>query len=381
MLLHNATCGVGWNSDMGRNMIHAKIITIYDPNPNYGNRLQNYASQTLLEKMGCTVDSISYQKKIISGKKLIKLWLMRLSGFHLPGDKLYWKYYPRKVKVFEAFNKEFIKTEKIHSLKDIGKTDYFILGSDQVWNPTWYDESELKKELFLLTFAEPELIVCLSPSFGTEILSAKWVPWFEKYLGRIPRISVREEAGAKIIKKLTGKNAVVTIDPTLMLNKEEWLKIAKSPIHVDCDKNYIFTYFLGGRSQIVERDLKVYSEKLGDAPIYNLLDYSQPDVFIMGPSEFVYMIAHAKLVVTDSFHACIFAFLFGKPFLCYDRQNINNMNSRMDTLFSKFDLRRKYVNSGLPNELFECNYETGYKVLDLEREKLLNLLKESMHMD
>ena len=49
-----------------------------------------------------------------------------------------------------------------------------------------------------------------------------------KFLSGLDNISVREYEGAKIIKDLTGKNAQVVLDPTMLLDKSEWMKISKS---------------------------------------------------------------------------------------------------------------------------------------------------------
>lgn len=38
------------------------IVTLYDPKPNYGNRLQNLAVQTVLEKMGFETVTYSFEK-------------------------------------------------------------------------------------------------------------------------------------------------------------------------------------------------------------------------------------------------------------------------------------------------------------------------------
>ena len=93
----------------------------------------------------------------------------------------------------------------------------------------------------------------------------------------------------------------------------------------------------------------------------------------------MYMIEHASLILTDSFHACVFSFLFQKPFQVYSRAgNGMNMMSRIETLLSKFDLERKYVESSLENNLFECDYKEGYKQLKVEREKFENYLQQQL---
>lgn len=365
---------------MKRSKRKATIVTIYDPNPNLGNRLQNYAVQSVLQNAGFQVDTVSFEKPIFTTKKKLKALIQKLSKYSLPGDKMYWKCFPKRLRTFAKFNQDYIKTRRISSIKQIKYADYYVLGSDQVWNTAWYHEGDMKKDLFLLTFAHPEQKVCFSPSFGTDELPDAWVEWFRKYLKSFPRLSVREEAGRQIIKNLTGQDAVVLIDPTMMLDASQWMQIAKKPKTLDCNHPYILTYFLGGRSERVNYDLQRLADQY-HARVYNLMDMTQPNVYISGPSEFIYLVSRAKMVLTDSFHACVFSFLFNKPFLVYDRKGAgNNMISRMDTLLKKFDLERKYVQSGLPNDPLECNYQTGYEVLTKERQKVTDYLKEAMNI-
>lgn len=358
----------------------ATIITIYDPNPNYGNRLQKYASQQILNRLGFYSITINFLNSYFTRKDKVKKLFHLLTFYFFAKKPEYWKFFPKKIRKFENFNKKYIATKKIYKLEDIESSDFYIVGSDQVWNPYFYGDSDLKKYIYLLTFVDPQKKICLSPSFSVDLLPAEWESWFQKWLSTFPILGTREESGARIIKELTGKEAEVTIDPTLMLDKEDWIQVAQMPKNVDCSNKYILTYFLGGRSNKVEHDLIEYKKELNAANIYNLLDYEQPEVFSTDPAEFLYLVAHSELVVTDSFHACVFAFLFGKPFLCYDRQGINNMNSRMETFFSKFDLQRKYINSGLSNILMECDYSNGYVVLKEERKKLIMFLKKSMNL-
>lgn len=362
---------------MKDNKRKATIVTIYDPMPNIGNRLQNYAAQELLKKLNLEVDTLSFQRSVLSGKKKLKYFAQKITGFRLPGDTLYWKLFPQRIKAFENFNKRYIKTQHIKKISQIKPADYFVVGSDQVWNPHWYSDCALKKDLFLLNFAKDDQKVCLSPSFSLKTLPDEWQEWFKGNLSSFPKLAVRENEGAKIIKDLIDKEVAVTIDPTLMLDKDEWNKISLKPQNINCNKNYILTYFLGGRSELIEKDLEKYANEIG-ADIYHLLDMNQPDLYIIDPANFLYLVSHANLVVTDSFHACVFSFIYGKPFLLYNRNKNKDMMSRMNTLFDKFNLKRKYVDSGLYNELLECNYESGYNALSKERKKLTKFLIESM---
>lgn len=353
------------------------IITIYDPNPNYGNRIQNYATQTVLEKMGCNVSTISFERKLFTGKHRLKYYIHIVTGFRLAKSKLQWKTLRMRTKSFYKFNRRYIKSYHIKKLANIKPVDYYVIGSDQVWNPQWYDNCALKKDMFLLTFAPPEKKICFAPSFGVEKFPKEWEAWFQKNLKTFPRISVREEAGAKIVKELTGKKAEVLIDPTLMLNGKEWEKISQKPKAFK-DNDYILTYFLGKRTKKVETDLKRISEEY-HCQVHHILDEQDELLCAADPSEFLWLIENAKVILTDSFHACVFSFIFNRPFLVYERAGADcNMMSRIYTLLTKFDLERKYVDSGLENDIMECNYQEGKKILVSEQKKVYEFLKQSM---
>ena len=363
------------------------IITIYDPKPNYGNRLQNYAVQFVLQKLGFQVETLAFEKVGIDVKTKIKYRIQKLFNFRLPGNRIYWECYLPKQIAFCGFNEEYIVTKRVSGLNEVKqlKSDFFVLGSDQVWNPNWYNSCSYKKDMFLLTFASTEQKVCFSPSFGVAELPTEWKDWFKENLSTISNISVREEAGAKIIYKLTGKKVPVLIDPTLMLNKEEWKRIEKKPsTRVDLTAPYILTYFLGDIPTQAEQDIERICEEK-KLKVHHLMNYDDPAVYTSGPSEFIYLIDHASLILTDSFHACVFSFLFKKPFMAYARDKVDgNMLSRLETLFSKFDLGRKFVKDGNPHnmdEIFECNYSEGYSRLSLEREKVKNYLRQSLKLE
>lgn len=189
------------------------------------------------------------------------------------------------------------------------------------------------------------------------------------------KISVREEAGAKIIKDLTGRDATVLVDPTMLLTKEEWRNVSKKPKGAK-EGGYILTYFLSPKCDAAKERL----EEIRDGrEVYELLNEKDKVVGTVGPSEFLWLFDHADMIITDSFHACVFSFLFNKPFLVYDRNwNEGNMNSRLETLLSKFHLERKYINSALKNDVWEHDYTEGYKQLEIEREKAINFLKEAL---
>ena len=173
---------------------------------------------------------------------------------------------------------------------------------------------------------------------------------------------------------MTGRDATVLVDPTMLLTKDEWRKVSKKPR--GAKEGYILTYFLSPKCDEAKTKLEEIKE---DKEVYELLNPNDKIAGTAGPSEFLWLFEHADLILTDSFHACVFSFLFNKPFIVYDRNwNEGNMNSRLETLLSKFSLERKYANSGLPNDIWEHDYTEGYKQLEIERKKAIDFLKKAL---
>ena len=144
----------------------------------------------------------------------------------------------------------------------------------------------------------------------------------------------------------------------------------------DTKESYILTYFLSPKC---EEAIKQLEEIQDNRCVYELLNPKDAVAGSAGPSEFIWLFDHADLILTDSFHACVFSFLFNKPFLVYDRNWTEcSMNSRLDTLLKKFHLERKYASSGLGNNIWEHNYEEGYKQLEKERLKAITFLKNAL---
>lgn len=355
------------------------IVTITNGPYNYGNQLQNYAVLKVLDKIDVQSDTlynIVNAKYMISLKHYIK---NEIFSFFKIGDYLT----ARRELSFKKFTSQYIRyTKPIYDAvpKDIiEKYDYFLVGSDQVWNPELSGSVEHWRYL-LLAFSPASKRISFSASTGISEMPLKYVDDFKEEVSKYVAVSVREDAGARLIKLISGRDSEVLIDPTLMLSAEEWMAIAKKPLGVDTAKKYILTYFLGEVGENTVVTIRQY-EEMGYS-IYNLLDKSQEELYVAGPSQFIYLIANASLILTDSFHACVFSFIFSKPFLVYAREGKENkMFSRIHTLLNTFNLERKFVEGGLKNELFESDYSKGYKQLEAERKKVIDFLKKSMNLE
>ncbi len=182
------------------------IVSIYDNN-NYGNRLQNYAVQQVLKKMDCEPETIVNWPetnqpitKLEETKKNIRRQLSKVKKA-LKGIKN--KEEKQRYKCFKNFNESFIQISKAtmtyHNAKAMKDDyDYFLVGSDQVWNPNFGRLSDID----LLTFSEKEKNIAFSASFGISTISQESKEKCKKAFTNFKSISVREEAGKDIIDQL-----------------------------------------------------------------------------------------------------------------------------------------------------------------------------------
>lgn len=352
------------------------IVTIYDNN-NYGNRLQNYATQEVMRKLNFDATTLknSYllNKDCTNAKHIVQV--IKFCVRYIQG---YVKNFTRRVR-FNEFNKNIKLSKKYVTKYNIAKLnekfDYFVCGSDQVWNP----EFRRMTEFDLLEFADNKKKVSFSASFGSSVLDDEYLNKAEKELKKFKAISVREEAGKTIAKELTKREDIeVLVDPTMLLKKDEWKKLEKKPEKLEKGKKYILNYFLGEISK-EKKDIIENFAKEKEYEIINILDTKSP-FYKTGPSEFLYLIHNAEIVFTDSFHACVFSILYNKPFYVIERveKGMKNMNSRIDTLLNKMGLQNRKFEAVIENDC-EGIYEEVNKKLNIEREKALNFIKNALN--
>ncbi len=344
------------------------IITINDNN-NYGNRLQNYAVQLALKNL--KNNAVTIKNDAFSNTK--KLYLLRILKNR--NNKGTYSDYINRASNFAQFNKNIkFSDKKVSAYSKLKNYDYVVTGSDQVWNPTF----GRLRDVDLLTIVPGNKRIAFSASFGVNDIPDKLKPEVAKELSKFKAISVREDRGKEIVEELTGRKDVeVLVDPTMLLTAEEWDKVSKKPKMLKTDK-YILNYFLGDLSDERRKEIdRVAKEK--NCEVINILDKNSP-FYECGPSEFLYLEKNAFLICTDSFHSCVFAILYNTPFLVFDREqkNLVSMNSRLDTLLSKFKLENRRCNGKITKKDLTCDYKEAYKILEKERIKADKFLRKAL---
>lgn len=344
---------------------------------NYGNRLQNYALQEVLSSFGYEVQTLRINRdkhaNIFDPLFIeIKRWIKNPSAYinqkHREG-------------VFIEFSHRYIiETETVFNMEDDLshldlKFDYFVVGSDQVWNPSMNRASSF----FFLDFVEEHKRIAYAPSFGISKLPDEIILDYQKWIDKIPYLSVREDDGAKIIKELTGCEVNVLVDPTVLLTKEKWINVSKTAKKKPADE-YLLTYFLGGIPKEYKKQINEIASLKG-LKILNLGDKNEKDTYRTGPSEFIDYINDCSVFCTDSFHGAVFSILMEKPFIVYERKGAVSMYSRIDTLLNKFDLsERKSDNIEMSEKIFEIDYSHVTPILEAERQKAFDFLRNSLNV-
>lgn len=337
------------------------IITMLG-NENCGNRLQNYALQELIHSFGYDAITIKNDRFLNSKDNFFKNYFryLRVNIRNINKGKKF-----KQFNKYIHFSKKFMTVYNCKSFNN--RYDYFVVGSDQIWKPTRLRMSFID----LLGFANPEKRISYAPSFGLDHIDKKYYKLLKKELPMFKAISVREDAGAEIIYNATGiKNVEVVLDPTLMIKPSKWETLETKPEVINKDK-YIFTYFLG------DEDVDALKEKF-DENEYQFIDFYKNN---FGPQEFIYLIHHAELILTDSFHACAFSIIFNNNFYIFDRKQSvtnNNMNSRIDTLSRIFSLSDRRISTLDDIDLTKkIDYKKVNKALKENQDKSMRFLEKA----
>ncbi len=343
------------------------IVSCYFIN-NYGSVIQAYATQKMLDELGIKNETIN-----VSGflKQITKKQYFYILKSGLKSDmlrdrmgkiknllyrKIVKNEYTRGVRKREQAMRDFTKQYINKSVTCAGfpeltnycqeHYDTVLIGSDQLWLP-----ANIAADYYTLNFV-PESVkkVAYATSFGVSSLPDDIKSQASSFLSKIDCISVREEAGKKIIQSLINRDVEVVCDPTLLFNGEQWMDIQDiEPIVKD---DYIFCYFIG--SSVKHRDfVKRLKQKKGYKIValthvdhYMECDenYADEAPYDVSPGQFLNLIRNAKYVCTDSFHCTVFSLLYNKIFFDFKRytnESKQSTNSRLETLLGVVDLKNR----------------------------------------
>lgn len=304
---------------------------------NFGSALQTFAMKRAVERLDNSVCVIDYRGKDFNQYHIVRPlrpWKMlktpasyralihRKSAF-----QTFWRNHFNLTRKYSYMNEA-----SLNSLTS--EFDCFICGSDQIWN---LDCTRGVVAPFFLSFAGDKRRVAYAPSlahtsFKPENFDKEKV---SSLLSKFDHLSVREQETLPLFQPLVDKPFDVVLDPTLLLTASDY---ADMTVNTVVDGKYAFLYLLRDCPELIDSACQMASDtgirfvyvSERDLPIPNSIN-----LFGIGPSEFVSLIAHASFVLTNSFHATVFSVLFHKSFRVYAT---DKSGARMRDLLSELGI-------------------------------------------
>lgn len=345
------------------------LVTCYFHH-NYGSMLQAYATEMIMRRMELPFETVACRAPIdymeenkalyILKKLMIGDWKMRLGKMKIEREKRRNPVFAKNWAVRDAaFNK--FASESFHlsplcktwaELTDMAKNySAFLVGSDQLWRT-----DSVEHGYYTLEWV-PDGIrkVAYSTSIGV-----KEIPWFQvekncRFMNRFDFMALREQSACDLVKKLTGREVQVVLDPTLLFDGGDWLKIQQAePLTAG---RYIFCYLLGNNPwqrdfirQVKQRTgMKIVALQHLDEYIPSDEGFADEAPYNVGPREFLNYIRNAEMVFTDSFHCSVFSILYKKQFFTFSRfgeREKQSTNTRIDNLLSITGLQQRRMTTG-----------------------------------
>ena len=366
------------------------IITIHKIY-NYGSAFQAFALQQVCEEMGFKVDIIDYNfpnKFHVDNK-------YKTQGDTLPNEPkwikiLFAKALVRQHRGIDDFVKKYqqLSSKSYSSPDELKKSapiyDIYITGSDQLWNPRFCNGDPA----FMLHFAPDSAHkISYAASIGANAIPEELNPRYKELLSRYAHIAVRENSGRRVIKDVIGKEAEVVLDPTLLLNRNEWNQIAAP--NRQFKKKYILCYYLNytfNSFPYVDQLADYMQKQTG----YEIVRVSRPPHKLFTPhthyrvgatpEEFLALVRDAEMILTTSFHGTAFAVNYGKPVFTVVKDR-NASDSRQMSLMDNLGLKKQILSiaDAFPKkERFFYNVEEEQKRLEVLRQQSLNYLKNAL---
>lgn len=344
---------------------------------NFGAQLQAYALTKVLNNWGYDAEIcdvlIEPSSIRLRRKKKVKEYLRGLFSVDClrTAYRIIRKFFKIKSSInketgsgFSEFYREYVKKSRQYTADELrhGITEYdcYITGSDQVFN---YTMSSIL-DIYFLSFTNKKKI-SYAASFGVNNIPWRLKNMYRTYLNGLDFISVRENSGKKIVECLVSKSANLVVDPTFLLNKQQWSNIFDFTI--DVPERFIFVY------DLIESDYLTnyvyYLSKKINAEIVSAAEKT--------PQQFIFLIEKSIHVVTTSFHATALSINFGKNFTTIYRKSKEG-NSRLIDVCKRYGMEKHLLFEGEKFKIPVMNSQKYTSVLNSDINSSITFLKNSL---
>lgn len=380
---------------------------------NYGTKLQAYALAKVLKTTvgdnayvqvidvnafwGGIYRSTVYRKLLLNSFKTYGFF----KACRYVIEKIRWKIEQRKIlkgdfreltaersRLFKSIDALIPFTRQSYSYDDIRKgklsfVDLFIVGSDQVWNILKVGNLDI----FMLGFIRPQKGLTYAASFGLTEIPKALMEEYKRKISNFNSLLIREQEGVELCKKLGREDAKLVLDPTLLLEAKEYDEVLEQTPLVDED--YILVYSLNQSYRIYQEadrlcqrlQCKLVVLKRSICPP-NISAYENAqELYAVSPGGFLWLVRHAKCVITNSYHALLYSINFNVPFYLY-LDNADEENSRMVTVANLFGLSHRvcWESGHIPNAIGKIDYDSVNAKLREERVSSKAALKAAIEL-
>lgn len=349
---------------------------------NYGAVLQTYALQHILQLLGDEIVIINYKRDnqqlwsymFHVNKKFRKNPFLRFAFViktiipKIRTSVLFSKFISRYISLSPIVRSGSEIAQKV-------KSDLYLVGSDQVWNPQANDGFD---GMYFFEGCKG-VKVSYASSIGIYELNDEEQEYIKNKLQNFRRVSVRENSSIFILKRL-GIEAECMLDPTLLMDQDDWKQLA-APINIG--NNYLLIYYFGNASNIMhiankiakERNLQVCRISVG------FEKYKEDDIVVrfVSPEQFISLFLYASFVITNSFHGTAFSINFNKEFFCYPT---TEHNARFDSILQMFNLEKRNLRELDENTLGDLkpiDFILLQEKLQEQRKKSIDYIESILH--
>ena len=305
--------------------------------------LQNYALQTALRRLGSEPETIDFNA-IGEEHRFRKMRASSLRGYVRNVLEFFFSLgsFDLRLWRFNCFRRRFIRTTRRMAASNLGKLDFdcYVVGSDQVFQPNL--TAPLTDEFLLLPVEDRSKKYTYAASFGYPSLPVEFRDKYKAALSDFAGLSVRENTGKKIINEELGveKEVSVVVDPTLLLDEKDYWPLER---RIRAPQDYVLVYSIGGADAALRRAAKSIAETLNAKVVFvnacrrHYMDVPFSDYLSVSPDRLLYLMHHARFVVTTSFHGLAFSLLYHKPFLAI-APAVSKVTTRITELLSNMEL-------------------------------------------
>ena len=335
------------------------IITFH-ASYNCGSMLQAYALQRFLEKNGYCPEIVDFSSE--GQRRLYSMYSKKITVKNMVRNAIFWSHRKRienNYKCYENFKQQYFNLTSYNAAHQSQIVDNYVAvvaGADQIWNITIADYDDA----YFLPWVIKSKRIAYAPSFGAKNISEHTddVEKYKRFLNEFDYLSIRENNGKQWIYDLIGKDVPVVLDPTLIIEPEDYDKITSCSLKLP--EKYIFYY---SPTYSVKHNLLVrkISKKYG-LPV---IGFNSKSFYLRGmnfqniilpdfedPTAYLQLMKNATMVITTSFHGSIFSTVFNRNFWVIKNGGMYGKDDRVLTLLRTMGLEARFI-----SEVFDKNFD------------------------